>query len=214
MKGLFFVVFLSVCYAASYPRVEVDFYVMSKCPYASQFVTSFYETVYSMPGLPSIMDITMNYIASVDPTQPSGFSSKHGPTEVQGDLLELCSMHVPAPNRLSWFELVNCAYNNYTSVPQILQPCSKSVGIDFSKLQACAPTAIAKQYMITSINATNSLGWNPTLSPTVYVNKQCIYGPADPPCSELDPTSNQVLQLICSLYAGPQPQGCSSDLIQ
>ncbi len=32
-------------------------------------------------GLEPIVNLTMDYIAEVDPSQPSGFSSKHGPTE-------------------------------------------------------------------------------------------------------------------------------------
>jgi len=59
-----------------------------------------------------------------------------------------------------------------------------------------------------SINITDSLGWNPRPgSPTVYVNKQCIYGL--PPCNALDPTGNQVLQFICDQYTGVKPKGCA-----
>ena len=32
-------------------------------------------------GLQDIVNITMDYIAQVDPTYPSGFNSKHGQTE-------------------------------------------------------------------------------------------------------------------------------------
>jgi hypothetical protein len=45
-----------------------------------RYVEGFQQTVLGF-GLGDIIELTMDYIATVDSTQPSGFSSKHGPTE-------------------------------------------------------------------------------------------------------------------------------------
>jgi hypothetical protein len=60
--------------------VTVSFYVMSKCIFASQFVAQF-DSNMNANGLYPIINVTVDYIAKVDPSDPSGFSSFHGPTE-------------------------------------------------------------------------------------------------------------------------------------
>jgi hypothetical protein len=34
-----------------------------------------------LPGIAAITNISFDYIAQIDPNSPSGFDSKHGPTE-------------------------------------------------------------------------------------------------------------------------------------
>jgi len=201
---------ISLCYAAAPPKVEVDFYVMSKCPYAANFVQNFQQTVFSQTGLSDILQITMNYIASVDPTEPTGFYSKHGQSEVYGDFTELCVDTLTKSNAdpFIWWKFVVCLDNNYGDIPDNVQSCASSLGLDYNVIQKCVNSTISSNLLKHSINITNSLGWNPRPgSPTVYVNKQCIYGLS--PCTELDPSGNQVLQYICSLYTGTKPAGCN-----
>jgi hypothetical protein len=72
---------LSLANLAPAPPVEVHFYAMSKCPYASLLVAQFQEYTMSVAGISTITNVTIDYIAQVDPSSPSGFSSKHGPDE-------------------------------------------------------------------------------------------------------------------------------------
>eukprot|EP01115_Flamella_aegyptia_P003250 TRINITY_DN15398_c0_g1_i1.p1 TRINITY_DN15398_c0_g1~~TRINITY_DN15398_c0_g1_i1.p1 ORF type:complete len:225 (+),score=67.05 TRINITY_DN15398_c0_g1_i1:16-690(+) len=187
------------------PKVQINMYVMSKCPYAAQYVGGLQQNVLSFPGLSDIVNITMDYIATVDPTQPLGFSSKHGPTEVQGDLIEECVQNLSN----DWFSVVVCADNDYDSIPNNLQTCIQKAGINYDAVNTCYQSTKSKTLLTASITRTDSLGWNPRPgSPTVYINGQCVYG--YPPCTNLDPTTNQVLQYICQQYTGTKPAACSS----
>jgi len=195
---------ISIAFGAA-PKVRVDFFVMSKCPDAAEYVTDFYESVVLATGVADIMEMTMNYIATVDPQQPSGFDSKHGQTEVWGDIYELC---VENMYNETWFDFSYCMYSNYDNIPTVSQNCAASLGMNFANVKQCVSSNLGKQLMTQSINVTDSLGWNPRPgSPTVYANNQCIYG--YPPCQSLDPSSDAVVQFICGLYTGTKPPGCS-----
>jgi len=180
---------------------------MSKCPYAAGFVEDFQQTVYNVNGLADIMNITMNYIANVDPTQPTGFYSKHGQSEVYGDFTELCVASSITADQ--WWSFIVCMYKNYDQIPNNGPSCATSVGFDFNSIKNCVSSENSSKLLKKSINITDSLGWNPRPgSPTVYVNKQCIYGL--PPCQALDPSGNQVIQFICNQYTGKKPVACTA----
>jgi hypothetical protein len=85
-------------------------------------VGAFQQTVIEI-GLQDIVNITMDYIAQVDKSEPSGFSSKHGPTEVIGDFTELCLMTMSN----QWFETVVCADVDYDDIPTNIPKCLASV---------------------------------------------------------------------------------------
>jgi len=157
-----------------------------------------------------------SFLAKIDNQQPSGFDSKHGQTEVWGDITELCIMHLISQEKsttkksyLTWWNYVICVDNNYTEIPDNTQACAQQVGLDYKAIESCVHSNLGKQLMILSINRTDARGWNPGPgSPTVYVNDQCIYG--FPPCQALDPSTNVVKQFICNLYTGTKPSGCSN----
>jgi hypothetical protein len=163
-------------------------------------------------GLPEILRVTINYIAKLDNTQPTGFFSKHGQSEVWGDIMELCAQTLSTG--YEWFNFTNCMYLNYDNVPTNAQQCASSSGLDYEKILSCTGnmnnnnvSPVGRKYMIESINKTNSLGWTPPLpgSPTIYVNGTCIWG--YPPCNALE--GDEVRALVCQLYPGPKPIGCS-----
>jgi len=189
----------------SYPLVQVDTYMMSKCPYATMWVNDFQKSVLSKTGLKDIVNVTMNYIAKVDSSQETGFYSLHGQTEVYGDFYELCVANDFAQSWSDWWTFVYCLDRDYSSIPTNAASCAQQQKIDLDKLKSCVNGDRAKDLMITSINITDSLGWNPRPgSPTVYINKKCVSG--YDPCDNL--TGNQLLKGVCNAYTGPKPAGC------
>jgi len=179
--------------------------MMSKCPYAAQWVNGFQNSVLSKPGLKDIVTVTMNYIAKVDKSQPSGFYSLHGQTEVYGDLNELCVIDF-LPNWLDWWTFVLCVDKDYTKIPDNVSPCANAQKINLKTLNTCVHGNQSRTLMTNSIATTDSLGWNPRPgSPTVYINKKrCISG--YDPCENI--SGSQLLKAICDAYTGPKPAGC------
>jgi len=192
--------------AQSPSLVTVDFYVMSKCPYAASLVKNFHDNVYTSAGLPGIMNITFNFIAQVCSDQPTGFCSKHGQDEVRGDWIELCTSQL---NHDQLFPLVYCADQNYQNIPANIGACASSLGININPITNCV-SANGKTLLTTSIQQTNNLGIN--ASPNLLVNGVCMYGSLDS-CQNVDPTTNQILQAVCAAYTGTQPAGCKAALL-
>eukprot|EP01127_Copromyxa_protea_P011765 TRINITY_DN2982_c0_g1_i1.p1 TRINITY_DN2982_c0_g1~~TRINITY_DN2982_c0_g1_i1.p1 ORF type:complete len:206 (-),score=46.75 TRINITY_DN2982_c0_g1_i1:28-645(-) len=190
-------------FAEDVSPVSVHFYAMSKCPYASFLVSQFQQNTMSFAGIADITNVTIDYIAQVNASSPSGFSSKHGPGEVEGDFLELC-IRQTQPEKL-WPVLV-CAYAQYSQVPNNLKQCALQAKVDWTLVNNCY-TVQRAALLKESIAATDAL--QITNSPTLYINGACVYGTGSD-CNNMDPQSNMMLQYICSSYKGTKPAGCSS----
>jgi len=189
---------------------------MSKCPDAADWVNNFYSTVYQQPGLPQIINVTFDFIADVCPDQPTGFCSKHGQTEAQGDLYEACVQKY-FPSALLKF--VYCNDQDYDSIPDNVQSCGQQAGFPWTPIGRCYsgnPTTESTGLMTDSIDRTKGLGIHVGMSPTVFISGGCVTGGYDTPppftCNELDPSTNDVLHFICQKYTGTPPPGCSSVL--
>jgi len=203
MVTFFFALLVGITLSQTATLVPVNFYVMSKCPYAAFLVDQFNQNTMSAQGISGIINITFNFIAAVDSTQPTGFYSKHGQSEVQGDFYELCVNSV-AP--LGLWNFVVCADQDRTSIPNNMQACGQQGGINWNRVQVCYNTD-STPLLKASIRQTDSLGI--TTSPTLFINGQCVYGGLSS-CTNLDPSSNMMLQAICSAWTGIKPKGCSS----
>lgn len=208
--------------------VPVDFYVMSKCPFAVTFEQDFNEHVLRFYGLPQIIDLHINFIAKIDPNEPSGFNSLHGQTEVWGDIYELCiyNLSYPSPHNYTWYSLYLCLDDNADQIPDNVESCAKQVkklkkqfnkfkklkkvGLDFTLIEKCAKGPLGKQLMLDSIRKTNSLHWSDIPSPTIYINNEFYCCWTGSPChaKTLDDFRTQ----ICASYNGTKPVGCSSSL--
>jgi hypothetical protein len=194
-------------YRADAPPVLVDFYVMSKCPYATDFELDFQKHVLSYSGLPQITNLRVNFIASVDPSQPSGFDSMHGQTEVWGDINELCAYNLsnPSPNNYKWYNFLLCLDQNGDEIPDNAEDCANQVGLDYSTIQNCVNSDLGKALMTESIAKTDHFGVDE--SPTIYINNQfyCVW--TGSPCKAQ--TLDDFRTAICQVYTGTQPAGCN-----
>jgi len=188
--------------------VPVEFYVMSKCPYARALVGQFNTNVWNSAGLPQIANVSFNYIANVDSTQPTGFYSKHGQDEVRGDFYELCVQAYYAGDLFPFVYCNDFDFGGYANIPQDVQSCAAKTNVPWDALSECY-TKYGASLLTSSIKKTNAAG--ASYSPTLFIGGNCVYG-AMSTCSNLDPTSNALKVLICKLWTGTKPQGCIEDL--
>eukprot|EP01130_Rhizamoeba_saxonica_P004004 TRINITY_DN1656_c0_g3_i1.p1 TRINITY_DN1656_c0_g3~~TRINITY_DN1656_c0_g3_i1.p1 ORF type:complete len:204 (+),score=39.25 TRINITY_DN1656_c0_g3_i1:12-623(+) len=202
MKRMIKIVILAIMFiylsnSQGHERVDVHLFVMSKCPYAAYFVGLFQQHVMSAQGLSDITNITFDYIAKEDPSQPTGFFSKHGQNEVKGDFIELCVESISK----DIFPFVVCMDKQYSDIPQPAQDCASQINLDYTKIEQCVSER-GTQLLKESIKRTGNIAD----SPTVYIGNECVYGPS--PCNNLDPDSDLIKKFICSKYNGPLPPGC------
>ncbi len=84
--------------------------------------------------LQPIMDMKIEFIARINETEPSGFSSSHGPTEVQGDLYEACAqyMYPYAGGKIKgdYFDLIMCVNPQMHVIPKNIPDCAKSLNMN------------------------------------------------------------------------------------
>ena len=111
--------------------VKLDLYVMSKCPYGIQAEDSL------KPAIDKIgkdVNLSINYIADED--GKGGFTSLHGPTEVQGDIDQLCAKKYD-PKR--YFDMIICQNKDSANIPTNWESCAKEVKLsNIDKVKACS----------------------------------------------------------------------------
>eukprot|EP01130_Rhizamoeba_saxonica_P002551 TRINITY_DN12337_c0_g1_i1.p1 TRINITY_DN12337_c0_g1~~TRINITY_DN12337_c0_g1_i1.p1 ORF type:complete len:227 (+),score=37.01 TRINITY_DN12337_c0_g1_i1:2-682(+) len=210
LKLILLVTLLPVIYGQmnDAPLVQIQTYVMSKCPYASQWVEDFQNSVLSKEGLPLIINFTMDFIANVDNSEPTGFYSKHGQTEVQGDFNILCAQKLVSNKWTSYYPFVDCLEQQYTAIPQNVQECARKHNLDYGSIKTCVSSSDAHHLMVDSIKRTESLDWNPRPgSPTVYVDGKCVSG--FNPCPDPAISGADLLHIVCDSYTGTKPSGCN-----
>eukprot|EP01121_Diplochlamys_sp_Union-15-3_P017477 TRINITY_DN6159_c0_g1_i1.p1 TRINITY_DN6159_c0_g1~~TRINITY_DN6159_c0_g1_i1.p1 ORF type:complete len:217 (-),score=32.87 TRINITY_DN6159_c0_g1_i1:72-689(-) len=205
MVKIFALCYLLILSVIAYDPVRVDFFVMSKCPFAADFEIGFDKHVLQHTGLPSIIDLHVNFIASVNPDSPLGFNSLHGPTEVSGDLIEICAYNLTSSKNSSWWDFYLCLDNQYPSIPTNAQACAQKTGISWEEVNKCENSALGKQLLTKSIQFTDSLNVNE--SPTIYINNKfyCIWTGSPCKANTLDDFRTE----ICREYQGPKPAGCA-----
>eukprot|EP01129_Flabellula_baltica_P010636 TRINITY_DN4511_c0_g1_i1.p1 TRINITY_DN4511_c0_g1~~TRINITY_DN4511_c0_g1_i1.p1 ORF type:complete len:209 (-),score=26.22 TRINITY_DN4511_c0_g1_i1:46-672(-) len=189
---------LCVTFTLSAPLVEVNLYAMSKCPDASSWEDQFYPLF--QLGLNNITHLTIDFIATVDNSEPTGFKSLHGESEVIGDFYSLCAFHYYQQNYL-WYKYVHCLNKEIRNIPNNAQSCAMSCGLDHGLLNSCVHSDLAKTLMRDSIQRTNQR--NITWSPTIFINGEeyCKWHMSD--CKAGNNIAN-FITAICGAYTGSQ----------
>ena len=149
--------------------VNVDLYVMSKCPYGVQAM-DFFAPVLSELG--SSVNFNLNYIARDNGN--GSFDSLHGPTEVRGDTVELCAVKYE-PGK--YMDLITCMNQDAASIPDNWQDCAKKLGLNSNSIKTCYEGAEGKQLLSDSIKKSDAA--NAQGSPTIIINGQDYSGQRD-----------------------------------
>jgi len=163
--------------------VELEFYVMSQCPYGTQVLDAIYPVLNTLGGN---VDFKVDYIVSEN--ADGSFDSLHGEPEVLGNIAQLCAMEYE-PEK--YMDMVVCMNENYQQIPGNWESCAQSAGLDVSSIKTCYEGNEGKELLSASALRAESVG--ATGSPTMYLNGQLYQGGRE---------SNDFLRALCANLEG------------
>ncbi len=150
-------------------KVKLEFYVMSKCPYGIQVENGVKP---ALDKLGDAVDFSVNFIATDN--GDGTFQGLHGPTEVSGNIVQLCAMKY---NPDTWMDMVFCMNQDSGNIPNNWEKCAQDNNLDVAKIKACYEGNEGKSLHSESIkkaNAANAQG-----SPTMFINGKPYNGGRD-----------------------------------
>jgi len=196
----------SLVYISQAQKVRLDFFVMSKCPDAFVCETT-YKNVISQVG--SIVDLHVNYIASIDSSTETGFDCMHGQSECWGDIQQLCAYNL-YPSNYTWWNFIQCQDQTQSNIPNNAASCAQTVGIDMKNLTECYQGKKGSNLMTQSINFTNSMKIE--VCCTIYLQNSlfCVHDGTWRSCKTHQ--VSEIVQYICRQYTGSdKPPACKQD---
>jgi hypothetical protein len=174
-------------------QAKLQFYIMSQCPYGVQVLDGI------IPALRQIgpwVDFKLDFIGDVQGDQ---LSSMHGENEVQGDIVELCTLkHAPT----KWLDLFACWNKEDQSLPGNWKPCAAQSQLDAATtdlIAACVDGPDGKALLKASFEKAKQNGASG--SPTIQLNGAPWQGGRD---------ERAFLVGICNALPGPKPAPCAA----
>lgn len=150
---------------ASGPQVPVELYIMSKCPYGAQAAIPMVEAVRQLKGL---VDLKIDYIAKED---GADFKALHGPTEVKGNIYQLCAREQDTEK---FFTFITCVSKEFQKIPDNSEACATEAQLDVAALKACAEGEQGKKLLKESIARADAGGAKG--SPTIKIAGEMYRG--------------------------------------
>lgn len=124
---------------------------------------------------------------------------QHGPVECEGNMLELCAIHLN-PKWTTWFPYLVCLEQHGDKIIQAGEECATSAGLDWTSISSCygdGDGALGKKLVLAASNATGALQPPHQYTPWVTLNGKPLYT-----------TFDNLAQLVCDAYTGPKPAVC------
>ena len=176
------------------PRVvkqpaKLEFFVMSKCPYGVQVEKAVAPVLYQ---LGANVDFHIAYIGDKKGDQ---LTSMHGPSEVTGDIAQLCAREV-APD--SYVKMIECQNDDPAHVDTNWESCGKQADIDTGAVKACMDSK-GQALLAASFDEARQRG--ATGSPTMYLNGKPYQGGRN---------TKDFLRAICNSFDGTKPTPCQN----
>jgi hypothetical protein len=145
-----------------------ELYVMSYCPYGVQAENAVIPALAEFGG---DVDLQIEFIVTETAT---GFQSLHGQNEVDENIIQLCAIEQHKQKALDY---ILCRNKNILQADSGWETCANQVGLDLTKLKACAEGSRGKELLSASgakANANQVSG-----SPTMFINGESYMGPRD-----------------------------------
>jgi hypothetical protein len=168
---------------------KLEFFVMSKCPYGVQVEKAV------APVLDKLGDNVDFHLTFIGQKQGDQLTSMHGPTEVAGDIAQLCARDI-APDK--YFKMIECQDKDPGHVDTNWQKCGQDAGIDTGAVKACMDSK-GQQLLAASFDEASQRG--ATGSPTIYLDGKPYTGGRK---------ANDFLRTICNSYEGKKPADCDN----
>jgi hypothetical protein len=171
--------------------VQLDFYVMSQCPYGVQVEDGVKP---ALDKLGNRVKFSLNFIASDN--GDGTYNSLHGQNEVQGDIVQLCAAKY---NPDKYMGMVVCMNKDSKLIPSNWEQCAKDSGLMVEKIRTCYTDAEGKSLLTASIAAAKTAGAQ--ASPTMFLNGAEYNGGRG---------ENDFLRSLCNAYTTDRPEACAS----
>jgi protein-disulfide isomerase-like protein with CxxC motif len=171
---------------AEAPTLEM--YVMSQCPYGVQVLNAIAPV---KEQLGAGLNLKVGYIGN---GTPGSFQSLHGPSEVKGDIAQLCAAK-HAPDK--YLPMIVCQNKNPRAVDTNWKECAGESGIDATVLETCINGDEGAQLLAASFAEAQQKGAQG--SPTMILNGKPYEGGRKP---------RDFLKAACQATIGDQPQAC------
>ena len=155
---------------SDYGTADVEFYVMSQCPYGTQVEDAIKPV---LDELGNSVNLKINFIA-----QDNGdgtFASLHGQPEVDENIRQLCAMKL-SPK--SYMDFIVCQNKDIRNADSNWESCAEEANIDVEALRTCSKGNEGIQLHSASVakaNAVQAMG-----SPTIFMDGQSYVGGRDP----------------------------------
>jgi len=171
--------------------VKVEFYVMSQCPYGVQVENTVKP---ALDQLGKYVDFHLDYI--VTETEPGTFKSLHGPSEVAGNIAQLCAKKI-SPDK--YMDFVLCQNKTYRKITENREQCAQQAGIDAAALTECADGEEGKTLL--SESAKRAQAAKAKGSPTILVAGKPYRGGR---------RTDDFLRAFCDAIEGDRPEACAN----
>ncbi len=175
-------------------KAELEFYVMSKCPYGVEVENSI------KPVLDKLGDSVVFKLDFISTDNGDGtFRSLHGDTETKGNIVQLCAAKY---NPDKYMDMVVCMNKNTAGIPGNWEQCA--AGLDSAKIKTCYEGQEGIDLLKASVKRSEEA--QASGSPTIFINGESYRGARD---------TNSFMKLLCSKIEGhPECESipaCSAD---
>lgn len=157
--------------------VDVDFYVMSQCPYGTEVVDAIAPVLKALGNsvnfnLDFVLYPKEAYAGSEDTYCVEELCSMHGVPEVKGNIVQLCAMkHEPEKA----MDMITCMNKDAYSIPDNWEDCAD--GLDIEAIKSCYEGDEGIELLRESAARAEEAG--AMGSPTIFVNGQPYAGGRD-----------------------------------
>lgn len=175
--------------AAPSQKAVFEFFVMSKCPFGVQVEDAFGPV---KEKLGDAVELKINYIGDggVD-----ALSSMHGPTEVTGNIAQLCAAQQDAAKALPF---ILCQNKDMKTVDTSWTECGASNGLDVAALTTCVNGDEGKKLLAASFEVAKARGAKG--SPTIFLNGESYQGGRK---------TRDFMTAACNSFGADAPQACA-----
>lgn len=177
--------------------VQVDFFVMSRCPDAA-----FCETLFLpyLLQLSSIVKFTLSFIASK--SSANEFQCMHGESECRGNKQQLCIQKFYSST--IFLNYLLCQSADISRIPDNGEECARNLTINWSDVQTCVNSNQSNELFDQAWQRTQAAGARKSC--TMHLNGKfwCMHDRYWANCSEGTDAKN-FIKAICSRYGGKTP---------